>query len=230
MIRVLVVDDEPLVAAAHVDYLGRLEGFAVAGVAHSAAEALALIARDLETGRAPDLLLLDVGLPDGNGLDLARRLRQSRIDVDIIAVTAARDRASVQAAVAVGAAHYLIKPFGFAAFRDKLEQYARYRARLGTTAGIATQDEVDELLAALRAPGRSSLPKGIAGATLELVSAHLEVSALSLSAAETAEALALSRVTARRYLEHLADLGVVQREPRYGSPGRPEVAYSRRKA
>ncbi|WAB83696.1 response regulator [Microcella daejeonensis] len=230
MIRVLIVDDEPLVAAAHEQYLGRLDGFVVVGVAHSAAEALALLARGLETGAIPDLLLLDVGLPDANGLDLARRLRQSRIDVDIIAVTAVRDRASVQAAVAVGAAHYLIKPFGFAAFRDKLEQYARYRARLGSAAGSATQEEVDELLAALRAPARSTLPKGLSAPTLDLVSAHLDSCEEAVSAAEAAEALALSRVTARRYLEHLADTGVLQREPRYGSPGRPEVAYRRRGA
>ena len=228
MIRVLIVDDEPLVAAAHEQYLDRMEGFLVVGVAHSVAEALALIARGVETGTAPDLLLLDVGLPDGNGLDLARRLRQSRIDVDIIAVTAVRDRASVQAAVAVGAAHYLIKPFGFAAFRDKLEQYSRYRARLGSAVGIATQAEVDELLAALRAPARSTLPKGLSPPTLELVAAHLDAHDEAVSAAEAAEALALSRVTARRYLEHLADTGVLQRQPRYGSPGRPEVAYRRR--
>lgn len=229
MIRVLVVDDERLAAEAHVDYVGRLPDFAVVGVARTAGEALAFLTRTIGTDDAPDLVLLDVTLPDGNGLDLARRLRQARIDVDIIAITAVRDRDAVQAAVAIGAAHYLIKPFGFAAFRDKLEQYARYRSRLADAPGAATQDDVDDLMAALRSPARSSLPKGLSSPTLDRVSVRMQAATDPLSASELGEALAMSRVTARRYLEHLADLALVVRSPRYGAPGRPEVAYAWRR-
>lgn len=46
-----------------------------------------------------------------------------------------------------------------------------------------------------------------------------------LSAAEVAARCGMSRVTARRYLEHLAEAGAVRREPRYGGPGRPEMSY-----
>lgn len=226
MIRVLIIDDERLAAEAHADYVGRLPGFAVVGVARTAGEALSFLTRAAGAGETPELVLLDVTLPDGNGLDLARRLRQARIDVDIIAITAVRDRESVQAAVAIGAAHYLIKPFGFAAFREKLQQYARYRARLEDAPGTATQSEVDDLMASLRSPARSALPKGLSAPTLDLVSARMRATAEPLSASELGDALAMSRVTARRYLEHLADLALVARTPRYGTPGRPEVAYA----
>lgn len=225
MIRVLVVDDEPIVADAHAAYLSRVDGFATAGIAHTAGQAMSFLAAQAEAGTPVDLVLLDLTLPDASGLDLARHLRASHIDADIIAITAVRDLDSVQAAMAVGAFHYLIKPFGFAAFRDRLGEYARYREQLSDTGSAATQQDVDDLLTRLRSPARTALPKGLTAATLEGVSGELRTSDGGYSAAELAERLQLSRVTARRYLEHLADLGVVTRAPRYGTPGRPEVGY-----
>lgn len=226
MIRVLVVDDEPLAAEAHADYVGRLEGFELSGVAFTAREALAKITATKDSAAPIDLILLDLTLPDAHGLDLARTLRASRVDVDIIAITAVRQTESVQAALAVGAVQYLIKPFGFAAFREKLEHYARYRARLVVSEGNSTQQEVDELLASWRPSTRSALPKGLTAATLDTISAHLRGASEPVSASEVAQQLELSRVTARRYLEHLADLGMAARTQRYGTPGRPEVAYA----
>ncbi|MBC7590692.1 MAG: response regulator [Salinibacterium sp.] len=226
MIRVLVVDDEPLAAEAHAQYLGRVDGFELAGIASTAGEALAQITAARERGIAIDLVLLDLTLPDANGLDLARSLRATRVDIDFIAITAVRQTESVQAALAVGAVQYLIKPFGFAAFREKLEHYARYRAKLRESAASATQNEVDALLSSWRSSARSVLPKGLTATTLDSVSAHLRGSGAPLSASELATSLDLSRVTARRYLEHLADTGSAARSQRYGSPGRPEVAYT----
>lgn len=226
MIRVLVVDDEPVVADAHASYLGRLDGFVTAGIAHSAGQAMTFLTEQVTAGAPVDLVLLDLTLPDAGGLDLARRLRATRIDADIIAITAVRDLESVQAAMAVGAFHYLIKPFGFAAFRERLEEYAHYRHQLADTGSATTQQDVDDLLATLRSPRRTALPKGLTAATLESVSSEVRAHAGGYSASELAEHLQLSRVTARRYLEHLADLGLATRAPRYGSPGRPEVGYT----
>lgn len=226
MIRVLVVDDEPLAAEAHAQYLDRLEGFELAGTAFSAHEAHAAIMAARASGAPIDLVLLDLTLPDANGLDLARSLRASRVDIDFIAITAVRQTESVQGALAVGAVQYLIKPFGFVAFKEKLEHYARYRDQLASKAGTSTQHEVDELLASWRPSSKSVLPKGLSGPTLDAVSSHLRGCGEALSASEVATTLELSRVTARRYLEHLADLGLASRTQRYGTPGRPEVAYS----
>jgi response regulator of citrate/malate metabolism len=223
--RVLVVDDEQLTAEAHASYVRRVDGFEVAGIAHSAGEALAKIAAAREAGSPIDLVLLDLTLPDANGLDLARRLRASRTEIDFIAITAVRQLDVVQDAVALGAVQYLIKPFGFATFREKLEHYRRYRERLGGTAEATTQQDVDALLFSLRSPAAAVLPKGLSTPTLETVSQHLRASERESSATEVAERLGLSRVTARRYLEHLADLGLATRSARYGAPGRPEVLY-----
>lgn len=230
-IRVLVVEDEPVTAEAHAAYVVRVDGFTVAGIAHSGHEAFRVL-RDAREGRTPpiDLILLDVNLPDTTGIELCRSLRASGIEIDVIAVTAVRDAAVVRSAVSLGIVQYLIKPFGFAAFAEKLQAYRDYHARFGR-AVLTDQQEVDASFAALRTTSAGGLPKGLTRETLDRVRQAVRAAPSGgLSAAEVAAALDLSRVTARRYLEHLADTGIVERAGRYGTPGRPQVEYRRRGA
>jgi response regulator of citrate/malate metabolism len=221
-VRVLIVEDEATAAEAHAAYTNRVDGFEVAGVARSAGEAV----RHLATDRHVDLILLDMHLPDGHGLGLLQRLRTAGHLCDVIAVTSARDADVVRLAVAQGVVLYLLKPFTFATFRAKLEQYAAYRAQLTASPGEVVQDEVDQMLGALRGRSASApLPKGMSPESLRQVVAALRAADSAMSATEVAEATGSSRVTARRYLEHLADDGSVTRTPRYGGSGRPEVEY-----
>ncbi|TPW76531.1 response regulator [Schumannella soli] len=224
MIRVLVVDDDLLAAEAHSAYVGRVDGFEVVAVAHSAGAAHAALTTVHPGGI--DLVLLDLTLPDGHGLELARRLRAERVGVDIMAITAVRDLEAVQTAVSVGVTQYLIKPFGFPALRERLEQYRAFRDGLAGADAATSQGEVDALLAHLRPAHAAPLPKGLTATTLDAVSQSLRQAAEPRSASETAASLQLSRVTARRYLEHLAEIGLARRSQRYGTPGRPEVAYA----
>lgn len=218
----LVVEDEALAAEAHGAYVGRVPGFTLAGTARSAHEAARFLAADLEV----DLVLLDMNLPDGHGLGLLQRVRAAGHRADVIAVTSARDADVVRGAVTQGVVLYLLKPFTFATFRAKLEQYAAYRASLTQPADLDQQD-VDALLGSLRASGPTALPKGMSAETLREVTAALRAAEGGLSATEVAAAVGASRVTARRYLEHLADAGQAVRQPRYGGTGRPEVEYRR---
>lgn len=220
-VRVLVVEDEQTAAEAHAAYVERIPGFELAGVARSATDA----ARLLDTDRAVDLVLLDMHLPDGHGLGLLQRLRAAGHRCDVIAVTSARDADVVRAAVTHGVAHYLLKPFTYPTFRAKLEQYAAYRASLTADSDL-DQDGVDALLGSLR-PAAGALPKGMSAETLRAVSTALRDADGGLSATEAAAAVGASRVTVRRYLEHLADTGRAERHPRYGGSGRPEVEYRR---
>lgn len=227
-VRVLVVEDEAAAAEAHAAYVARVPGFEVAAVARSAAEA----ARALAADPAVDLVLLDMHLPDGHGLGLLQRMRAAGHLCDVIAVTSARDADVVRHAVAQGVVLYLLKPFTFAGFRSKLEQYSAYRARLVATAaaeGGVAQDDVDQLLGSLRVPaGSTAVPKGMSAETLQQVTEAVRAAAPGRggrSASEVAEVVGASRVTVRRYLEHLADTGLLERAPRYGGTGRPEVEY-----
>lgn len=217
MIRVLVVDDDFMVAKVHKGFVERVPGFEVVGVAHTGAGALSAIA-DMR----PDLVLLDIYLPDLTGLEVLRRLRDGGTAVDVLAVTAARDADTVRAALRGGVVHYLIKPFTFDGLRDRLERYAA--AFTGLSGGEVAQDDVDRLFTAMR-PARVELPKGLAAATADLVATALRGAEDDLSAAECAERAGLSRVAARRYLEHFVDAGRARVSLRYGQAGRPERRY-----
>lgn len=229
-IRVLVVEDEPVASAAHAAYVGRLPGFKLAGTAPDGQSALRLLSEFQASGDPVELVLLDMNLPDLHGLDIARRMRAAGILADIIAITAVRELAIVRSAVAIGVVQYLIKPFTFATFADKLGSYRLFRQQLASPVSGggrtgASQSEVDQAFASLRAPSELPLPKGLSVSTLGSVQDYLKQQADAVSATEVMEALGMSRVTARRYLEYLADAGTVSRMPRYGTPGRPENEY-----
>jgi response regulator of citrate/malate metabolism len=221
VIRTLVVEDDPRLADAHVQYVGRVPGFRAVGVVHAGQEALRFLGRN-----EVDLVLLDFYLPDMTGLEVCRTLRAHGNQVDIIAVTSARDLEIVRSAVAQGVVQYLLKPFTLAAFRDKLERYAEYRrAVTGSGEVTAAQQDVDRALSALRGSTGTTLPKGMTKDTLDAIEKRLRAAPEGLSAGEVARAVGVVRVTARRYLEYLADQGVARRSPRYGGTGRPEHVY-----
>lgn len=108
-IRVLVVDDEPIALAAHADYVRRLDGFEVVAEAHGMGAALAVL-NDPATPPI-QLILLDMNLTDGHGLDLLRRIHGLGLVPDVVAITAVRDIVVVRSAIALGITAYLIKPF-----------------------------------------------------------------------------------------------------------------------
>ncbi|MFC6704305.1 response regulator [Flexivirga alba] len=221
-LRVLVVDDDFRVAGIHAAMVSRVPGFQVLGTAHGAEEALATARRT-----HPDLVLMDIYLPDGNGLEVVRALRDEPKPPDVMVISAARDTASIREAMQLGAVHYLVKPFGFSALTDRLTAYQRMRLHLAELPDHARQSDVDELFGMLRPaqPAAALPPKGHSAATLESVLKAIRDSDADLSASEVAEAIGISRATAQRYLSYLEQHGMVKLQLRYGSAGRPEHRY-----
>ncbi|MEU9031180.1 response regulator [Streptomyces sp. NPDC048383] len=221
MIDVLVVDDDFYVAKINAHYVAEVPGFRVAGIAHSAAPALAAVERG-----GVDLILLDQHLPNQTGLDLTRKLRALGLDVDVIMVTADRRSASVRAALRAGVLHYLVKPFTIESLRGKLEAYAQLRAAIDD-ADELDQARIDRALGALRAPPASrALPKGYSERTAELITHIVSAEDRQVSAQEVSERARISRSTAQRYLKFLSETGSVRLTLRYGDSGRPEHMYS----
>ena len=212
-----MVDDDPTVSNVVSAYLTKA-GYAARVVADGVS------AVEVWQQWKPSVVVLDVMLPGLSGLEVLRRMRAAGHTTDVIMVTQARDLAVVRAAIAFGATQYLVKPFTSGAVRAKLEGYLTYRDRLAGGRPIA-QNDVDGLFDALRAPvGADALPKTVSRETLDAVVATLRPGA-GITAQEVGEALGMSRVTARRYLEHLVDAGLAVREPRYGGTGRPQLEY-----
>jgi response regulator of citrate/malate metabolism len=220
-IDVLVVDDDFMVARVHRAFVERVAPFRVAGVAGTGEQAVAA-ADELR----PDLVLLDLYLPDTFGLDVIPRLRAAGHDCDVMVVSAAREAEAVRGAVRHGVVDYLLKPFEFDDLRARLERYAAQRGRL-RDAVVRSQADVDRVLAgaAAPAPPGPALPKGMSAETAALVERVLRDADGSLSASECAALTGLSRVSARRYLEYFHTVGDADVSLRYGAAGRPERRY-----
>jgi response regulator of citrate/malate metabolism len=213
---VLVVDDDFMVAEIHRRFVEQVDGFRTVGVARTGAEALSA-AQELR----PQLILLDVYLPDMTGLEVLQRLRSDGDRVGVIMITAARELDTVKGALDGGAADYLIKPFEFPQLKAKLEAFAT-RADALESAGGVDQSLIDSLFGATSAVSQV-LPKGLGAETGRLVLDAVR-DAGEVSAAECSDLVGISRVSARRYLEHYLGTGALELRLQYGA-GRPERRY-----
>ena len=217
MIGTLIVDDDYHVATIHAAYVRKIRGFSVAGHASSLASARTEIRR-----LQPTLVLLDLYLPDGHGLDLVRDTLAGKNRPDFLIITAARDMASVRGAMQLGTVHYLVKPFNFAQLEERLNAYRDLHGRLERI-DQAEQHDVDTLYGLLRGP--APLPKGQSGPTMARIRELLQASPHDVSASEIAEQVGISRSTAQRYLAELARHGKIELHLHYGATGRPEHRY-----
>lgn len=221
-IRVLIVEDDFAVARLHRRYLEQLDGFEVVGAELTAGAA----AERLGVGDV-DLVLLDMFLPDASGVQLLRRIRAaSAVPLDVIMVTASPEPGLVRQALQLGAVDYLLKPFQPEEFAVRLHRYAAGRAQAHALQGDAlSQEQIDALQGRSSAPRRATLPKGLSESTARLVAGALRARDEPATAAEVGEALGISRVSARRYLEHFLARGDVEVKPKYGDAGRPQNLY-----
>lgn len=227
MVRTLVVDDDVAVAGLHQGFLLAHGGFEVVGLAHTGTEALAQVA-----ALRPELVLLDIDLPDLDGVEVLRRIRAEHTEpVAVIAITAAREAATVRAMLSGGVLHYLVKPFSSPVLHERLDDFLRQRVGVPESGAALEQADIDRMLGVTPGPeavaSGGSLPKGLSRPTYDAVLAVLRESE-DVSASEVAERVGASRVTVRRYLEHLVQSGRAALHLRYGASGRPEHRYRRR--
>ncbi|MFB2584848.1 response regulator [Herbiconiux liukaitaii] len=215
--RVVVVDDDFRVAKLHTRIVEGVDGFAVVGTAGTVAEA-----RTLVEAERPDLVLADIYLPDGSGLDLVRA-----IDVDSIVLSAAVTATAVRRAFQRGAFAYLVKPFADDELAEQLRAYTRYRNLLDAQPEL-DQATVDRARRVLHGAGGGAGATGAGARRSPTETAVLEALAASgtaLSAPVVAERVGISRATAQRYLSALAHEGQLAIELQYGATGRPEHRY-----
>ncbi|WP_189029809.1 response regulator [Paenibacillus albidus] len=221
MIKVLIVEDDPMVSEMNKFYLQQVEGFRAEGWASSADEALNLLAKNVY-----DLILLDIYMKESNGLELLSEIRQSGLRVDVIVISAASDKESIQESLQNGAVDYLIKPFEFSRFRAALNGY-KEQIRLFRSRNQLNQSELDKLSRFKHERKVSQeLPKGFTRQTLQNVWRAVESCACELFSAEDISVLSgISRVSVGKYLVELMELGVLEMDRVYGSVGRPVQKY-----
>lgn len=221
-IKVAIAEDDFRVAAIHEKFLENFEAIEVVGKALNGEETIEILKQ-----KSPDLLLLDVYMPDKLGTDLLPVIRQQFPKLDIIMITAATDKELFVKALHYGVEHFLIKPVKMERFCQTMEEYLN-KYQLIQSKQEVDQDFADLILKkSLRSHDSKepSLPKGIDEITLVKVRTVLETSKASLSAEEVSEQIGASRTTARRYLEYLITVKECKAEVVYGVVGRPERRY-----
>lgn len=221
LLRVLVVDDDFMIAKLHGKFISSQEGYQLAGTAHSYEEALEMI----ETTE-PDLLLLDVYLPDQSGIELLRTVRSKNKRCDVILITAAKELQIVEDGFRLGIIDYLIKPFNLSQLQNSLKKYAKFKSKL-TSFSQMDQGTVDDLKK-LRIPESTPTPishKGIDLRTLEKIKICITHSEQPLSAERIAKLAGVSLSTTRTYLSYLVEEQQLLEEQQYGTVGRPLRLY-----
>ncbi|MFC4736813.1 response regulator [Bacillus daqingensis] len=220
-LKVMIVEDDFRVAEITQAYVDKLDGFFTAAQAKTAAEA-----EQAADAVKPDIILLDMFIPDTRGLQLFHSLQQKLPDAALLVVTAAKEQDIVRRALLGGAIDYMIKPVEFNRLESGLKRAAHWLHVLNASDEMPQQD-IDQLLHLTdQTSAKEELPKGIDRITLEQI-LELLASDRGVTAVEAGEAIGASRSTARRYLEYLVTEGNAEAILKYGDVGRPERRYVR---
>ena len=220
MYKVLIVEDDPMVAMINEQYIKRNKNFEIVGNCNNGLSALDFLENNLI-----DLLILDVFMPKMDGFETLRQIRNKQITVDAIMVTAANERESLEEALHLGIVDYLVKPFTFDRFQMALEKYIAQNNALKDIDTL-NQKSIDHIFDNSRKKSDGLFPKGIQDKTLELIIEYLKADKNTwVSGDEIAEKVNLTVVTVRRYLNYLTESGRVISEMNYETGGRPCMQY-----
>ena len=218
--KVLIVEDDPMVSMINEQYVNRNKAFRVVEKCKDGKSALEYL-----DSNDVDLIVLDVYMPLLDGFETLRQIRKNKKSVDIIMVTAANDRASLEEALHLGVVDYLVKPFTYDRFRIALDKYISQVAALKDIDTL-NQKNIDFIIESTRKKSEELYPKGIQEKTLQTILDEMKKSPSKwMTGDEIAERIGLTGVTVRRYLNYLTEKGILLSEIDYETGGRPCMRY-----
>ncbi len=219
MIKVLIVEDDPMVSEINRGYIESVSSYKVMGSVKNGNEALSYLAEN-----SIDLAVVDIYMPEMDGITFIKKMRQLQIETDVIFVTASNDVNDIKTSLKYGAVDYLIKPFKFDRLISTLEQYRERFSIMDGRKSIG-QEEFDRLTRG--GNERTRLPKGLQEKTLEMISEIIKsfTAAKQFDTDDISEKSGISTVTVRRYLDYLEETGKIRSEIFYGTGGRPKSLY-----
>lgn len=219
MIRILVVEDDPMVGKFHEHYIKQLKDFELIDTARTSEQALKFLEK-----QSYDLVLLDIFMPGIDGLQLLKEIRNKNFNVDVIVISAANEKEQIQTAMRFGAVDYIIKPFEFERFNLALNNYKLRRTNLENLTQVK-QEDLDKNLTIKETPSDTNVPKGLDKNTLKLIWEIILKQENMFTTDEIASSAGISRVSIRKYLEFFKSLNVLSLELHRGSIGRPIYKY-----
>lgn len=220
MTKVLIIEDDPMVAQINKNYIESVEGFKVIGICKNEIDALEFLKKNII-----DLVILDIYLPKGDGISILKEIRKTQINCDVIMVTASAEVDKINDAMRYGVIDYLIKPFEYDRLKKSLDNYISKNNILGSGDTIK-QEDIDRLLISDGSFSDEAIPKGLNRLTLNRFITYIERKGDKLlSTEEISDGLGITKVTVRRYMDYLEKIGFVVQEIEYGSVGRPSYQY-----
>lgn len=220
MTKVLIIEDDPMVAQINKNYIESVEGFKVTGICKNEVDALEFIKKNII-----DLVILDIYLPKGDGISILKEIRKTQINCDVIMVTASAEVDKINDAMRYGVIDYLIKPFEYDRLKKSLDSYISRNNILGSR-GTIKQEDIDRLMISGANLSDEAIPKGLNRLTLNRFVTFIERKGdRLLSTEEISEGLGITKVTVRRYMDYLEKIGFVVQEIEYGAVGRPSYQY-----
>lgn len=221
MVRLMIVEDDPMVAEFNKLYTEKIKGFELVAVSSSVDDAITVVRK-----QQVDLILLDIFMPGKNGLELLSYLRENEMDIDVIIISAASDMERIQRAIRYGVVDYLIKPFQFDRLNKTLLAY-REKITFLQNQNVISQKELDEQFFKMEEKEViEDLPKGLTNHTLKQVWENInEINLDTFTTDDVVKNIGISRVTVRKYLKFLTDIGVLHEKINYGTVGRPVYQY-----
>lgn len=227
-IRVLLVEDDPMVREVNRQFIERVPGFQVIDMANNGVMGI-----EKAKALAPDLIIMDIFMPEQDGIETLRQIRQQQLNVDCISVTAANDVQTIQEILHLGVFDYIMKPFTFERIEHTLKKYLAFKSNMQSKDAV-TQEELDAMIgqtvqdketAEVESASTQELPKGFNKATLDKVLQYLKREKKYASADDVAAGIGVARVTARRYLDYMEKSKLIKVDVQYGSVGRPVNQY-----
>lgn len=227
MYKVLIVEDDPMVAMINEQYVSRNNNFSVVKTCRNGQEALDFLSG--EKGEEIDLVIMDVFMPLLSGVEALKKIRELKLHCEVIMVTAANDASTLEETMHLGVIDFLIKPFAYERFQVALEKFiASAEAFRGATKTI-DQSYIDSLISSGSQPQphthEEALPKGIQKKTLDMISAYLKEKKGWVSGDQISEDVGLSCVTVRHYMSYLMEIKEASGEINYETGGRPSMLY-----
>ncbi|ARK28873.1 response regulator [Halalkalibacter krulwichiae] len=220
MISTFIVEDDPMVAQINAEYLSKMTSFSLVGTSKNGKDALNQI-RLLK----PQLILLDVYIPDYNGIELLRKMRSENLSIDVILITAADAPEIIEEAMRLGVVDCILKPYAYVRFESSLSLYMKRQSIFHSVERVQ-QADLDQLYSSAQKEFVIDLPKGIDPVTLTIIRDELKKAATPYSITELSKVVNISTLTVRKYIEYMIQRNEIELDLEYSEKGRPKKLYS----
>ena len=222
---VLIVEDDPMVSMINEQYVLKGSDFSIAGTCRNGNEAIEFL-----KSNTTDLILLDVYMPLMDGINTLKKIREMKISSEVIMITAANDTTTIEQTMNLGVLDYLIKPFAYDRFNVALEKF-KIKHQLLKGSSVLDQHSLDSLITANFQKEKKelniNLPKGIQRTSLNRIKIFFDQNQNWQSVDMISDALGISLVTARNYLNYLVSQKIVLEDINYSTGGRPSMLYKK---